>query len=171
MKSIMKLSFSLIRRLRREEGAIAVEFAIVFPILALLFFGIVDFGHAWYMRHLMSDACREGVRYGSRCRTNSSGTRVLPKNLTPSITNFILNTSTENGGKGGWGLTDALPSDASASVTLSGTGATETNPSIVAGENLTVTVNAQKTWFILGSIIPGFGNTVNMSVITTMTCE
>ena len=166
-----RINTGLRRGLRNERGGVAVEFAIILPILALLVFGIVDFGHAWYMRHLMSDACREGARYGSRYWTNSSGSRVLPKDLTPSIKNFVLNTSAENSNKGGWGLTDALPSDASADVSLSGTGATETNPAIVAGENLTVTVNAQKTWFILGSLIPGFGDSVNLSVTTTMTCE
>jgi Flp pilus assembly protein TadG len=53
---MMKLSFCQMRRLRREDGSIAVEFAIIFPILMLLVFGVIDFGHAWYMRHLMSDA-------------------------------------------------------------------------------------------------------------------
>ena len=54
------------RGIRAERGAIAVEFAIIFPVLILLVFGIIDFGHAWYMRHMMSDASREGARYGTR---------------------------------------------------------------------------------------------------------
>jgi Flp pilus assembly protein TadG len=148
-----------------------VEFAIILPVLVLLVFGIVDFGHAWYLRHMMSDACREGARYGTRYRTDGANHRILPGNLNPSITNYILNDSAENGGNGGWGLTGLLPTDANPTVTLSGPAATETNPSILAGEDLTVTVNAQKSWFILGSLIPGFGSNVDLSVSTTMTCE
>jgi Flp pilus assembly protein TadG len=148
-----------------------VEFAIILPVLVLLVFGIIDFGHAWYLRHVMSDACREGVRYGTRYRTDGANHRILPSNLSPTITNYILNNSAENGGNGGWGLTGLLPTDANPTVNLSGPAATETNPSILAGEDLTVTVNAQKTWFILGSLIPGFGSHANLSVTTTMTCE
>jgi hypothetical protein len=32
-------------------------------------------------------------------------------------------------------------------------------------------LNARKTYFILGSLTPGFGSSVNLSVITAMTCE
>jgi Flp pilus assembly protein TadG len=34
------------RGIRAEHGSIAVEFAIIFPILMLLVFGVIDFGHA-----------------------------------------------------------------------------------------------------------------------------
>jgi Flp pilus assembly protein TadG len=33
--------------MRGERGAIAVEFAIILPVLMFLVFGIIDFGHAW----------------------------------------------------------------------------------------------------------------------------
>jgi Flp pilus assembly protein TadG len=126
-----------------------VEFAIIFPVLMLLVFGIIDFGHAWYMRHLMSDASREGARYATRYWTTGT-TRILPKDLNPSVTNFVLNTSAENSGKGGWGLTSLLPADASPNVTPGGPGATWTNATSVAGQDFIVTVTATKTWFVLG---------------------
>jgi Flp pilus assembly protein TadG len=158
------------RLIRGEGGGVALEFAIIMPILLLLVFGIIDFGHAWYMKHLMSDASREGVRYGTRYQTDSSGNRILPKNLNPSIRNYILNAAAANGGSG-WDLANRLPANASPTVTLGGAGATESNVSNLAGEDLTVTVNATKTWFVLGSLIPGFGSTKNLTVTTTMTCE
>ena len=34
--------------IRNEEGAAVVEFALVMPILALIIFGIIDFGRAFY---------------------------------------------------------------------------------------------------------------------------
>jgi hypothetical protein len=53
----------------------------------------------------------------------------------------------------------------------SGPAATETNASILAGEDFIVTITATKTWFVLGSLIPGFGDSKTLSVTTTMTCE
>jgi Flp pilus assembly protein TadG len=150
------------RGIRGEQGAVAVEFAIILPVLMLLVFGIIDFGHAWYMEHVMSDASREGARYGTRYKTDVTGHRILPKNLSPTADNYVLTT---------WGLTSRLPTDASPHVTLGGTGATETNASILAGEDFIVTITATKNWFVLGSLIPGFGSSKTLSVATTMTCE
>jgi Flp pilus assembly protein TadG len=141
------------------------------PVLVLLTFGIIDFGHAWHMDHVISDACREGTRYGSRFQTDNAGNRVLPKSLSPSITNYILQSSAQNSGKGGWGLTNLLPSCASPTVATSGPAAAETNPTLLAGEDLTVTVTATKTWFVLGKLIPGWTNTKTLTVTTTMKCE
>jgi len=150
------------RGIRSERGGVAVEFAIIFPVLMLLVFGIIDFGHAWYMKHMMSDASREGARYATRYVTDSSGHRILPLNLNPAVANYVLQT---------YGLTSRLPGDASPTVTPGGAGATETNASVLAGEDFIVTINATKTWFVLGSLIPGFGSSKTLSVTTTMTCE
>jgi Flp pilus assembly protein TadG len=150
------------RGIRGERGGVAVEFAIIFPVLMLITFGAIDFGHAWYMRHLMSDASREGARYATRYVTDSSGHRILPKNLSPTVANYVLTT---------WGLTSRLPCDASPAVVPSGAGATETNASILAGEDFIVTISATKTWFVLGKLIPGLGSSTTLNVITTMTCE
>jgi Flp pilus assembly protein TadG len=152
------------RGMRGERGGVAVEFAIILPVLMLLIFGIIDFGHAWYMRHLMSDASREGARYGTRYQTVAGNTaqRLLPKNLSPTVTNYILKT---------WGLQNSLPSDASPQVVLGGPAATETNGSVLAGEDFNVTVTATKTWFVLGNLIPSLGDSTTLSVTTTMTCE
>jgi Flp pilus assembly protein TadG len=150
------------RGMRGERGAVAVEFAIILPILLLLTFGIIDFGHAWYMRHMMSDASREGARYATRYKTDATGHRILPKSLSPTADNYVLTT---------WGLTSRLPADASPHVALSGAAATETNASILAGEDFIVTITAKKTWFVLGNLIPGLGNSKTLTVATTMTCE
>jgi hypothetical protein len=148
--------------MRSERGGVAVEFAIVFPILMLLVFGIVDFGHAWYMRHMMSDASREGARYATRFKKDGTDHRILPKDLSPTVSNYVLTT---------WGLASILPCDASPTVTPGGPAATESNASILAGEDFTVTITATKNWFVLGSLIPGFGSSKTLIVTTTMTCE
>ena len=49
-------------RARGQRGAVAVEFALIFPILVLLVLGIIEFGtgfHAW-------DATQNGAREGAR---------------------------------------------------------------------------------------------------------
>ena len=47
------------------KGQDLVEFAIILPILALIIFGITDLGRAVYYFTTMSNAAREGARYGS----------------------------------------------------------------------------------------------------------
>jgi hypothetical protein len=53
----------LLRRGRGEEGAAAVEFAIVLPILLLLLAGFFDFGWLFYWQHSVTNASRAGARY------------------------------------------------------------------------------------------------------------
>jgi Flp pilus assembly protein TadG len=54
---------------RHEAGAAAVEFAIVLPLLVLLLFGIVEFGLLLYNQQVITNASREGARYGIVSRT------------------------------------------------------------------------------------------------------
>lgn len=48
------------RRASRGQGL--VEFALVFPLIALLLFGIIDLGRAVYGFNTIANAAREGVR-------------------------------------------------------------------------------------------------------------
>ena len=41
-----------------------VEFALLFPVLMLLLFGVVDFGRIFHVLIAVSNAAREGARYG-----------------------------------------------------------------------------------------------------------
>lgn len=50
------------QQLRGEQGAAAVEFALVLPVLVLLLCGIVDFGRAYNARITLSHAAREAAR-------------------------------------------------------------------------------------------------------------
>lgn len=53
------------RRARGESGAALVEFAIVFPLLAFLLFGILSGGMVMNRREAVTHAAREGARYGA----------------------------------------------------------------------------------------------------------
>jgi Flp pilus assembly protein TadG len=51
------------RRARKgERGAVAVEFAILLPVLLLILFGIVEFGFVFNRYTSVTHAAREGVR-------------------------------------------------------------------------------------------------------------
>ena len=56
----------LLRRGRGQEGAAAVEFALILPVLIFLILGGMDLGHMYYIDHLITSASREGARYGSK---------------------------------------------------------------------------------------------------------
>ena len=45
-----------------ERGAVAVEFAILAPVLVMLLLGIMEFGRAYNAQTSLTNAAREGVR-------------------------------------------------------------------------------------------------------------
>lgn len=47
---------------RAARGQSLVEFALVFPIIALLAFGFVDIGRAAFQQNILADAAREAAR-------------------------------------------------------------------------------------------------------------
>ncbi|MGZ5213931.1 MAG: TadE family protein, partial [Actinomycetota bacterium] len=49
-------------RARDEDGAAAVEFAIVASLFFMLVFGIIDFGFAFHSWNNAANAAREGAR-------------------------------------------------------------------------------------------------------------
>jgi Flp pilus assembly protein TadG len=142
--------------LRRQRGSIAVEFGILAPIFVLLVFGIVDLGHAWYMKMEVTSASREGARYGAYYHADTSNHHIIPDALNPSISDWV----TSN-------YSSLLPSDANLQVTPGGPGYTSGS----AGADLTVTVTATKTWFVLGNLIPGLGTSKSISATTDMQVE
>jgi Flp pilus assembly protein TadG len=50
------------RRLHGDDGVVAVEFALLAPLLFLLLFGIIQFGRAYNAKVELTSAVREGVR-------------------------------------------------------------------------------------------------------------
>jgi Flp pilus assembly protein TadG len=118
----------------------------------------MDLGHAFYMRQVVTNASREGARYGVVYQTTSTGTRLAPSSYTPSIQTHILNDYLSQ---------TLLPADANPQVTVAGAGYTTGT----AGANLEVTVTAVKTWFMLDNFIPTLGNQATLTATTVMQCE
>ena len=53
------------RKVGRDDGAAAVEFALIAPLLFMLIFGIIQFGIAWSQKEVFVQAAREGARFAA----------------------------------------------------------------------------------------------------------
>ena len=56
--------------LKREDGTALVEFAVVLPVLVFLLVGMMEFGLLLYNQQVITNASREGARYGIVSRTD-----------------------------------------------------------------------------------------------------
>jgi hypothetical protein len=63
MSNAMPMKSNQIRR-----GAVAVEFAVVAPILVAVLFGLIELGRAFEMQNMLEVAAREGARFASMDR-------------------------------------------------------------------------------------------------------
>lgn len=74
---------SIVQRLARSErGVSLVEFAIVLPVMILMFVGLIEVGRYAYYAILAANAARAGVQYGAQ----NTGTAID----TTGITNAAL---------------------------------------------------------------------------------
>ena len=150
------------RFLRSSEGSAAVEFAIVLNLLLLMIMGMLEFGLAFSMKQVIINASREGARYGIAYRVDALGDRIVPLNLGPSISNWVLEPAS-----GGLGLTSILPADSNPAVTVSGAGAATGT----TGSDLRVTVTCNYPFWVMNKFIPGLGDTMTLAGTTVMRVE
>lgn len=70
-------------RCRNSRGAVAVEFALVLPLLGMLVFGIVSFGLAFSDKVALANAIREGSRFGASTAASDPnwGTTVVDRTV------------------------------------------------------------------------------------------
>lgn len=74
------------RRLKyRQEGASAVEFALILPVFILLVFGIVEFSLAYNRTQGVHAASREGARIASFARPPDAIRDAIDSTLPPTV--------------------------------------------------------------------------------------
>jgi Flp pilus assembly protein TadG len=75
---------------RVRKGAVAVEFAIVAPVLVSLLFGMIQYGRAFEMQTQLQVAAREGARFASLDHTGmlASG-QTSNQKLIQEVKNFL----------------------------------------------------------------------------------
>jgi Flp pilus assembly protein TadG len=59
------MTMEIRNRLRRQDGAAAVEFALIVSVLVMLLFGMLQFGLAFFQLQNLRAAAREGARIGA----------------------------------------------------------------------------------------------------------
>ncbi len=70
---------------KSESGVAAIEMAIVLPLLLLILFGIITFGTVFYNYIVITNAAREGARWGSINTLPAAGPTVCgPTSALPS---------------------------------------------------------------------------------------
>jgi len=144
-----------------ENGVAAVEFAVVLSVFLMMLLGIVEFGYDWYLKHAITNASRDGARYGVMYRMDNSSP---PVRLAPVRLPYGSWKSIE--GVVGDYLRQTLPAGATWTVACSGDGYTRAQ----AGDQLTITVSSRKTWSALGSMIPQLKD-MNVTATTVMLSE
>lgn len=87
-----------------QDGASAVEFALILPLLVLFLFGTTTFGLAFVRAQGMEAAAREGARLASVGRTVTYADVVTAVRGTgvPTIDSADINVLVDGGTAGGW---------------------------------------------------------------------
>ncbi len=134
------------RRFRQgERGAVSVEFGLIFPLLLLLVLGGMDFGHMFFMQHVITNASREGARFAARYTGNAS----VPSSA--EVASYVKSTLNY----------DSI---------LSGLTVTASTAGTTPNRIVTVTVTVTKNWWIL-HLFPGFGASKDLQATTAMVVE
>ena len=138
--------------LKRQKGAAAVEFAIILPILIVLLFGIVEFGLIFYNKAVITNASREGARYGIVFR--ASGEEMACSDITG-----IINAYT----------TDKLVTFGSATAVSIAYDPINCDPG--SGNELTVSVSYNYDYSLLPGFVPGLTSPLSLTGQTIMVKE
>jgi Flp pilus assembly protein TadG len=80
----MKFSGSISRIRREERGQTMVEFALVLPILAVLLFGVIQFGIVFNNYLTLTDAVRAGARKAAVSRQSADPVGAATQAVTAS---------------------------------------------------------------------------------------
>ncbi|AZG12355.1 TadE/TadG family type IV pilus assembly protein [Cupriavidus pauculus] len=137
------------RRPRRAAGTAAVEFALVFPLLMFIVFGVIEFGTALYDKAVITNASREAARAG-----------VVLKS--PPMTSTQIKAVAAN-----YCQNKLVTYGAAATCTYPGT----VTACATSGNPLTVQVSYTFNGLLLGAIIRPFTGPLTINASTTMLCE
>jgi Flp pilus assembly protein TadG len=144
------------KRRSGEQGAAAIEFALVLPLLIILFFGIIEFSVILYDKAMITNASREGARVGIVYRFDAeteTSSHPSDDEIRDTINNYIQNHLISLGASS----TADIPAP-----TRSGN---------AAGDTLTVTVNYDYHFLVLSEFITTLTGPITLSATTVMRME
>jgi Flp pilus assembly protein TadG len=132
-------------RCKGEDGAMAVEFALLLPMLVTLVAGTIDFGFALYSQEVITNASREAARAGIVIGD--------PRPTAGEITNVALTYLTNFG------------------VSCTASCVSVTGAQGGSGDDLTVGVDLPYRYVMLPGFIEGFVGDITLRATTTMKHE
>ena len=135
-------------RLKNEKGLVAMEMALMLPVLLFLLMGIIDFGVLMTDRASMASASREGARAGILL----TAPPVTEAEIATVVRNALTNA--------GWDSTDV----AAVTVTVTGNGG-------AFGTDLTVDVASNYSTLVISKLITDIPDPLLLNVSTTMKNE
>ena len=141
---------------KRQEGASAVEFAIILPLLLILVFGIIEFSILFYDKAMITNASREGARVGIVYRYQDGGpNHPDDAEIVATVAQYVQN--------------HLISFDSGDVVTT-----TITRPGDSPGDSLTVTVNYDYTFLVFDSLLSLVGGSldgISLGAVTVMRLE
>ncbi len=133
------------RGLSASDGAAAVEFALVLPLLLLLTIGMIDVGLLLHRTSLLTSASREGARAGIVHTTGRPNASVIET----TVRSFLMRAGLAMEG---------------VHVLVRGAGGPP-------GSELAVLVEAPHRFLLLGHVVPGISAAMTLRAQTVMTIE
>jgi len=144
------------RLVQATDGMATIEAALILSLLLMILLGTLEFGLLFTAKYAITDAAREGARYGVIYTTRSDGTgRIPPISLSPSIEQKVTGI-----------LTGHLPPGSFQVQVVDNLG----YQTGAAGKDLTVIVTYHNVWDLLGGFIPQMKN-ITVTSQHTMKCE
>ena len=123
-----------------ERGASILEFALVLPILLVLVFGVIEFGIIFYDKAMLTNAVREGARYGIVSTSSlPANQRRTKAEISEVVTNYCSNYLITFGAAVIPGV-DVVPDPSGAPV---------------CGDDLTVSVTYYYDFLLIPNFLPG----------------
>jgi Flp pilus assembly protein TadG len=134
-----------------ERGAVAVEFAMVIPLLLLLLLGVIDFGRAMYVKNSLVYAASQGARVAAIHSSNWSAVA----NQAVTDLNIPRLAGTTGSESATVTSTAACPADAAASADTA---------------TVSVTVSIPFHWITPVGILPSAGSINSLNATATWLC-
>ena len=139
------------RKTKNQEGAAAVEFAIILPLFLVLVFGIIEFSIAFYDKAMITNASREGARRGI-VRTMNPDAVTADAEIDGAVNTYLT------------GNLITFDSDTSVDIDI-------TREGFAPGDDLTVTVTYSYGYLLLPALIDALAGPINLKATTVMRME
>jgi Flp pilus assembly protein TadG len=132
-----------------QSGAVAMEFALVLPMLLLILFGIIEFSVLFYNKAMITNASREGARFG--ITYPGGGGRFTEPEIQTVVSAYVGN------------MLISFGNNPTVDVSLSNSGT-------AAGDNMTVTVEYDYNFLVLPEFVDSIAD-FTLTAVTVMRYE